>query len=44
MCDKKYNIVVAMVTVLRTEIKYVYHMEESFFFFSEALYFSLRTL
>ena len=42
MCDKKYNIVVAMVTVLRTKIKYVHHMEESFF--SEALYFSLQPL
>ena len=31
MCDKKYDIVVAMVTVLRTRIKYVHHMEERFF-------------
>ena len=29
---KRYNIVVAMVTVLRTKIKYVHHREERFFF------------
>ena len=39
MCDKKYNIVVAKVTVLRVNIKYVHHMEKRFF--SETLYFSL---
>ena len=43
MCDKKYNIVVALVTVLRTKIKHVHHIEKSVFF-SEALYFSLQPL
>ena len=42
MYDKKYDIVVAMVTVLRTKIEYVHHMEERLF--SEALYFSLQPL
>ena len=32
MCDKRYNIVVAMVTVLRALIKYVHHKAERFFF------------
>ena len=38
MYDKKYDIVVAIVTVLRKKVKYVPHMEERLF--SEALYFS----
>ena len=42
MYDRKYDIVVAMVTVLVTKIKYVHHMEEKLF--SEALYFSLQPL
>ena len=42
MYDKKYDIVVTMVTVLRTKIKYVHHMEEMLF--SEAVFFSATTL
>ena len=42
MYDRKYDIVVAMVTVLTTKIKYVLHMEEMLF--SEALYFCLQPL
>ena len=34
MYDKKYDIMVGMVTVLRTKIKYVHHMEERLFFWS----------
>ena len=42
MYDKKYNIIVAMVTVVKTKIKYVHHMEEMLF--SEALYLSMQPL
>ena len=38
MFDKKYVIVVAMVTVLRTKIKYVHHMEERLFFWSSVVF------
>ena len=43
MYDKTYDIAVAMVTILRTKIKYVHHMEERLFFWS-AVFFSATTL